>query len=877
MNLRQLLFFRKKTAKFRFLNKITSESGLHPVVSMPEKIVNQGKNAMMKANPYFVYKFGGTSVSDAERIREVVRLVVKTPHEGRKVVVASALGKLKDDPNPKVTDQLLMCIALAQDRDTGYNTVLEQLQSRHEAILQTLVSDTADQNAIRTHLGTLWHYLGELLDGVYLLRECSSRTWAAIVAMGERLSVPIIAGAFRAAGYKAIAIEATQLIRTGPQFLEAEVDFRMSGELIRKNLWSLGDEIIPIVTGFIGATEDGVLTTLGRSGSDYSATILAYALDAKEVVIWSDVDGVLTADPRIVPDAFPLANLTYQEASELAYFGANVLHPRTMLPLIEKSIPLRSKNTLNPDHPGTLISTDTQDTPSKVKGVTSIRDMALLMVEGSGLAGVPGITARGFVSLADAGINVVMVSQASSEQSVCFAVRQTDAKTAHQRLLDAFARELDRGEVAEVSRRDGCAVVAIVGDNMRNSPGIAGKMMQALGKCGINILSIAQGASERNISVAVLDRDAVPAVQVLHETFAMNRRRVHLFQIGTGVVGQTMLQLLKKQDEYLRNMLRLNFRIVGVANSRQMFFDPKGVTHDAVDERLDMGDPSNLDKIISHFKENRLEHAVVIDITASEKVARMYPKFLAAGIAVVTPNKRANTLEQSFYDEIYRVYSQNPVPYFYETTVGAGLPIISTLRDLVETGDQINRIEGVLSGTLAYIFNRMSEGVTFSKALFEARDLGYTEPDPRDDLMGEDVARKIVILAREAGFRLNLEDVVQESLVPKAYRTLSVEEFMEKVPELDAGWQARMAEWQAQGLRPQYVGVINGDGSCSVGIQAVDVDSPLHYLRGTDNIVSFNTQRYFNTPMVVRGPGAGPELTSSIILADTIKTAETFR
>lgn len=826
---------------------------------------------------YYVYKFGGTSVASAERIREIVELVRETPHEGRKVVIASALGKLPGDPNPKVTDQLLNCIDLAKDRNTAYNQVLSQLQQRHETTLKTLVPDLKDRAAVSKQLDALWHNLGELLDGVYLLRECSDRTWATIVSMGERLSVPIVAGAFRAAGLKAIAFEATQLIRTGDQFLEAEIDFETTKNLVQSALLPLPDDVIPVVTGFIGATEDGVLTTLGRSGSDYSATILAHALGAGEVWIWSDVDGVLTADPRIVTDAFPLEKLSYREASELAYFGANVLHPRTMLPLMEKNIQLRSKNTMNPAHPGTLISGDTLATPSNVKGITAIRNMTLLTVEGSGLAGVPGVTSRGYSSLAAAGINIVMVSQASSEQSVCFAVRAADGNRAEEILYDTFRRELERHEVNEIFRQNECAVVAIVGDDMRNSPGIAGKMMQALGKCRINILSIAQGASERNISVAVLDADAVPAVQVLHETFAMNRRRVHLFQIGTGVVGKTMLQLLKKQDEYLRNMLRLNFRIVGVANSRKMFFDPRGVDHEEIEHRLEEGITPDLDQIIHYFRENRLDHPVVIDITASEHVARYYPKFLAAGIAVVTPNKRANTLEQSFYDEIYRVYSQNPVPYFYETTVGAGLPIISTLRDLVETGDQIIRIEGVLSGTLAYLFNRMSDGVTFSQALNEARELGYTEPDPRDDLMGEDVARKIVILAREAGYKIELSDLKTESLVPAHMRNLSVDEFLSQTHTLDAEWQGRMAKWQAKGLRPQYVGVIMGDGTCTVGIQAVDVDSPLHYLRGTDNIVSFRTNRYFETPMVIRGPGAGPELTSSIILADTIKTAETFR
>lgn len=817
---------------------------------------------------YFVYKFGGSSVKDAGRIRNVVKLTVDAPHDGQKVVVASALGG--------VTDQLIKAIEEAQNRSHTYNAILQQLQERHETTLREAVAP-AEQTAVRAQLETLWHYIGELLDGVYLLRECSPRTYAAITAIGERLSVPIVAATFRTEGYKAVAIEATNLIRTDDHFSEANIDFTKTQELTRSIIDALPADTIAVVTGFIGSTDDGVLTTLGRSGSDYTATILANALDAELVWIWSDVDGVLTADPRIVPDAFPLDKLTYQEASEMAYFGAKVLHPRTMRPLQEKGIPLVSKNSFNPSATGTVISHETTYTANHVKAVTSMRNMALITVEGSGLLGVPGVTARGFTALASAGINVVMVSQASSEQSICFAIRQQDKEASLEIMNDMFKIEKARGDVAEIVAQDHVAVVAIVGDNMKNSPGIAGKMMAALGKCRINILTIAQGASERNISVAIADADAVAAVQVLHETFAMNRRRIHVFQIGTGVVGTTMLNLMKKQHTYLREMLRLNFKVVGVANSRQMFFDANGVDVDSVDERLAQGDVTDLETLVDKFRQNHLDHAVVIDITASEKVARMYPKFLEAGIAVVTPNKRANTLEQAFYDEIYRVYANNPTPYFYETTVGAGLPIISTLRDLVETGDQIIRIEGVLSGTLAYLFNRMSNGAKFSEALLEARSKGITEPDPREDLRGEDVARKITILAREAGFKLNLEDVQTESLVPTDLQTGSVEDFLSTLPNFDAVWQEKMQDWLSKGLRPQYVGVIDGEGKCSVGIQAVDNSSPLHYLSGTDNIVSFRTNRYFDTPLVVRGPGAGPDLTASIILADTMKAAETFR
>ncbi|HEX7069381.1 MAG TPA: bifunctional aspartate kinase/homoserine dehydrogenase I, partial [Rhodothermales bacterium] len=735
-----------------------------------------------------------------------------------------------------------------------HKSLLKEIRQRHDDAIDALVLPE-ERDEQRQLLEVRFRELSELLDGVYLLRECTQRTRDAIISMGERASAPMIAAAFRAAGASAAALDATAFVRTDSSFGEANVLFNETNALVQKRFAELPANQIAVVTGFIGMTERGVVTTLGRSGSDYTATIVAGALHAQRVVIWTDVDGVLSADPRIVPEAFSLPELSYREAAELAYFGAKVLHPRTMRPLQERRIPLYIKNTFRPEAPGTLISEETGDYEGRVKAVTTIRGVAVVMIEGKGMIGVPGISARAFAALAARDINVLMISQASSEQSICIVTREDDATAAVDSLHHTFELELERGDVNSISAQTECAVVSAVGDHILLRPGLAGKMFSTLGRSGVNVLAIAQGASETNISAVVRDTDVRQAVRSLHEVFALERDRAHLFLIGTGVIGKTLLEMLTEQAPVLLERMKLNLQLVGIANTRQMLWDVEGIPFgDALKRLGDADGPRDLDTIVGHLVDSRLERLIVVDATASDEVSHRYPELLEHSIAVITPNKRANTQDQQFYDRLHRAALRHQVPYFYETTVGAGLPVISTLRDLIRCGDRIRKIEGVFSGTLAYMFNGFAEGRRFSEIIRQARAAGYTEPDPRDDLKGEDVARKLLILAREKGVRAERTDVAVESLVPVHLLDVGVDEFMDRLEEADDEWARRIEAARKKGFRLQYIGLIDG-GRLSVRVREIEETSPFAHLRGSDNMVVFTTDRYHTNPLVIQGPG----------------------
>lgn len=816
-------------------------------------------------HPVYVYKFGGTSVKTAERIRGVARLVLNEDVDGLRVVVVSALGG--------VTDQLITAVDEALARSGRHADLLDALKERHLAALDELATDD-EKDRLREGLESKLLELAELLDGVYLLRECTLRTRDAILGMGEQLSAPLAAAAFRAAGASSEALDAREFIRTDASFGEANVLFEETNELIRRRFETIDRDTVAVVTGFIGATERGVSTTLGRSGSDYTATVLGGALNAAHVIIWTDVDGVLSADPRLVPDAFALPQLSYREAAELAYFGAKVLHPRTMRPLQRQKISLRIKNTLNPDAPGTLISEKTTTMEGHVKAITAIRGVAVVMLEGTGLIGIPGISARALNALAGCNINVLMIAQASSEQNLCLVVRSGDAEISAELLRGAFELELSRGDVARVYSIEGCAVLSSVGDNMRERPGLAGRMFATLGRSGVNVVAIAQGASETNISAVVSDAEVRQAVHALHDEFALVRHRVHVFVIGAGVVGRALLQMLADQQQTLLDDLNLNIHLVGLANTQKMAWDVEGIPFTNALEALETSDRAGgLEAVVEHLKEAKLNRMMVIDATASDDVAHHYPDLLERSIAVITPNKRANTKDQAFYERLQRAAHRQQVPYLYETTVGAGLPVISTLRDLIRSGDKVIRIEGVLSGTLAYIFSSMAKGAKFSDAVRTARANGFTEPDPRDDLKGEDVGRKLLILAREMGLSVEREDLAVESLVPAYLFDVSVSDFMDQLDALDPEWDERVQKAREEGGRLQYIGLIE-DGRLSVRTRWVSPESPFAQLKGTDNMVVYTTQRYNEYPLVVQGPGAGPVVTAAGILADLIKAAE---
>ncbi|MFQ5571669.1 MAG: bifunctional aspartate kinase/homoserine dehydrogenase I [Rhodothermales bacterium] len=815
--------------------------------------------------PVEIFKFGGTSVASPDRIRRVVELVQGASDAARCVVVVSALGG--------VTDDLIRAVDDALARTGRHPEMLNAVRRRHEDAVEALAVPE-EQAILRSVLEACWQELGELLDGVYLLRECTRRTRDAIMGMGERASAPLVAAAFRAAGSEALALDARTLIRTDATFGEANVQFAETDRLIQERFSGIPDRTIAVVTGFIATTDRGVATTLGRSGSDYTATIVGRALDARQVVIWTDVDGVLSADPRVVREAFPLARLSYREAAEMAYFGAKVLHPRTMRPVEERGIPIRIKNTLNPEAPGTLISTETDQTDLRVKAITTIRDVAVVMLEGAGMLGVPGIAARVFGALAAQEINVLMIAQASSEQSICLVVRDADADAAVDALRSAFSSEIDRGDVSGVYPLPACAVVSAVGDRMRHQPGLAGRMFSTLGRSGVNVLAIAQGAAETNISAVVHDDEVPQALEALHEAFPLARRRAHVCVIGTGLVGKKLLDMMREQVPRLLGEMRLNLRLVGVANSRTMLWQTEGLSYDDLLARLAHTEQTtDLKSLVEQLINSRLERLIVVDTTASEAVARCYPQLLEHGIGVVTPNKRANTLDMAFYRRLCEAAKRREVSYRYEATVMAGLPVLSTLRDLLRSGDQVERIEGVFSGTLAYLFKRLADGCLFSEAVREAQEQGYTEPDPRDDLKGEDVARKLLILGREIGLAVEREEVEVESLVPGHLADTSVEAFMDGLEAMNAAWKECVEAAARDGKRLQYVGSIE-DGRLRIGVRRIDADALFARLQGRDNAILFTTARYHDTPLVVQGPGAGPDVTAAGILADLLSAAE---
>lgn len=815
--------------------------------------------------PTVVVKFGGTSVGTPERVREVVRLVAAMPPPVRPVVVSSAFGG--------VTDRLLAAIAAARDRAGTHRAILAELHARYADALGALVPE-AEREAVRDHLDRIFGATAELLHGVYLLRECTPRFQDAIISAGERLAVPLVAAAFRAAGHAAVALDATAFVRTDDAFGEANVDFAETRRLVRERFHQLDDGTIPVVTGFIASTEAGVTTTLGRSGSDYTATILGGALDAAEVIIWTDVDGVLSADPRIVPEAFSLPHLSYREAAELAHFGAKVLHPRTMKPLEKAGIPLRIRNTMRPDAPGTRISADPPPSPAGIRAVTSVREAALVMLEGAGILGVPDLSARAFTVLARAGLPVLLIAQASSEGSLCFAVREADRAETVRLLRREFERECERGDLHGIEALPGVAVLAGVGDGMRTTTGLAGRMFATLGRAHVNVLAIAEGASEHNLSAVVADEDAPRAVSALHEAFALRRTRAHLVIVGAGTLGTKLLALLDRQAPALLETQRLHLRLVGLADSKRLAWDPAGLGFADAKGRLEKGEEAGLAALTERLREARLERLVVVDATASEEVARCYSDWLRLGAAVVTPNKAANTLDADFYDDLRAAAHEGEAPYLYETTVGAGLSVLSTLRDLARTGDRVRRIEGVLSGTLAFVFNALRDGVPFSEAVRQAAALGYTEPDPRADLSGADLGRKLVILARELGLRPEAVEV--ETLVPEALRDVPLADFWHRLPEADAAWSARIAAAAERGEQLHVVAVLEG-GRIRAGVEPIPAGSPLRDLRGAANVVAFHTERYAPEPLVVQGPGASAEITTAVLLADIARAAEAMR
>ena len=841
----------------------------------------------MTRRPVHVAKFGGTSVATPARVRRVVELVAggagEEPRaEGaappRRVVVTSAFGG--------VTDRLLEAIDAAVGRTGAHRAVLAEVRDRHAAALADLVP-APERGGVGGHLDALFGTLGELLDGVSLLRECTPRFRDAIVSAGERAAAPLVAAAFRAAGHAALPLDATAFVRTDGAFGEAAPDMGATRPLVREAVAAVPPGAVAVVTGFVGATEDGVTTTLGRSGSDYTATILAAALDAERCVIWTDVDGVLSADPRVVPDAFPLPRLSYAEAAELAHFGAKVLHPRTMRPLVRAGIPLLIKNTLRAGAAGTHVGPEQEGEPA-IHAVTAIRGAALVRVEGAATLEVADLGHRVLAPLAEAGVAVSLVAQASAEGSFGLAVREGDADGAVRLLERALGREVERGDVAGVSVERGGAVVAAVGSGLHGATGLAGRFFHTLARAHVSVRAVAQGGGDHTISAVVADADAARAVGALHEAFALRRLRAHVVVVGAGTLGRRVLALLAERAAPLRDQ-GLNLVLAGVADSRHVVWDADGLDPGTAADALAAAPPSGpgpgqaLDALSARVADARLERLVVVDATASAAVAARHAAWLAGGAAVVTPNKEATGRSPEDWAAAQRAARDAEAPYLYEASVGAGLGVVGRLRDLVRTGDRVRRVEGVLSGTLAFVMNRMRDGAPFSEAVAAARDAGLTEPDVRDDLSGRDVARKLALLAREVGLAVGAADVETESLVPTALADVPRDAFWGRLPEADAAWHDRPAppavagSTSGRGRELQYVARLAADGSIWAGVEPVAPGSPFAGLQGAEVAVAVWTERGGPRPFVLRGPGASADVTAAVVLADVVRAAEAMR
>jgi bifunctional aspartokinase / homoserine dehydrogenase 1 len=805
------------------------------------------------------HKFGGSSLADAARIAHVAELLTARDDRPQLVVVSAMQG---------VTDALIE-LARTASRDPDAAALLHQaLAERHRDTARALLGAAAD--TLLPALERDWQDLTALLRAVRLLAHPAADLLDYAQGLGEVWSAQLLAALLVARGEDAVWLDAREVLVVEPSALGAVVDWQASGE--RLAAWRRAHPQRRIIaTGYVARTGDGRPTTLGRNGSDYSAAIFARLFEVSELHIWTDVDGVLSADPRLVPDAVLLPRMSYDEAFELAYFGAKVVHPSTMSPLLARGIPVWVRNTFRPELPGTRIGPEHEAGAGPVKGLTIAPALALVEVEGTGMIGVPGTAERVFGTLREAGISVVMIAQASSEHSICCAVRGEQAARAVSVLREEFARELDSGLLQAIGAETGVAVLAAVGDGMAGHTGVAAQLFTGLARAEVNVRAIAQGGSERNISVAIREIDATRALRAVHAGFWLSAQTISIGLIGPGHVGAALLDQLAAAAGRLREGPQLDLRLRAIAGSSRMRLAERRLdwAHWRA-EYADCGEALDLDRFAAHVKAQHLPHAMIIDCTASAEVAGHYADWLGAGIHIVTPNKQAGSAPLAQYRAIRAAARGSH--WRYEATVGAGLPVISTLRDLLDTGDELLAIEGIFSGTLSYLFNAFDGSRPFSALVLDARARGFTEPDPRDDLSGMDVARKLVILARECGREIELGDVDLVGLVPPALAAVSREEFLARLPELDAGFAARIAAARENGHLLRFIARFDADGA-RVGLVEVPAEHAFAHLKPTDNVVQFTTARYRDNPLVVQGPGAGPEVTAAGVFADLLRVA----
>ncbi|HEY0768404.1 MAG TPA: bifunctional aspartate kinase/homoserine dehydrogenase I [Steroidobacteraceae bacterium] len=820
---------------------------------------------MLNPAPWVVHKFGGSSVADADCFRKVAAILESVPAARLAVVLSACRG---------VTDALLRLVALAERQDEGFRGELAQLRARHAAIAEEVLTPAAAQLYLAGFDRDCHDLLG-ILHSVKLTRAAARNVSDLIAGYGEIWSTRLFQsffeerarrpGAVRWLDARRVVVAEWGPLGPGIQWVESRANLKalvpadFSGTLV--------------ITGFVASDLRGVQTTLGRNGSDFSASIFAALLGASEIHIWTDVDGVLSADPRRVPDATVIDSLSYSEAMELAYFGAKVIHPQTMAPAVKDGIPIWIRNTFAPDKVGTLICAR-PSSALPVKGITSIERVALINLEGTGMIGVPGTAHRLFGALREEGISVILISQGSSEHSICCAIPQEQAERAATVVRRAFERELQEGHIQSVDVDPDLAILAVVGDGMAGTPGIAGKVFAALGTSGVSVRAIAQGASERNISAVVEGRSATRALRAVHAGFYLSPHTISIGVIGPGTVGAVLLEQLASQSERLREQCKLDLRVRGVLGSQRMLLADPGVELGNWRARYQQsGTAADVTRFVEHVRVDYLPHTVLLDCTASAAIAGCYADWLAAGIHIVTPNKKANSADLAYYHRLHQARRAGAAHYLYEATVGAGLPVVHTLRDLRETGDEITSIEGIFSGTLAYLFNVYDGRVSFSEIVHEARQRGFTEPDPRDDLSGMDVARKLIILGREMGLKLELQDVKVESLVPAELTSGSIEEFMAQLPRYDGAFGQRLQAARSRAKVLRYTGTLTAAGEATVGLRELDARHAFANIALTDNVVRFATRRYCDNPLIVQGPGAGPEVTAGGVFADLLRLA----
>lgn len=807
-----------------------------------------------------IIKFGGSSSASAERIKSIIE-IVRPSLTGEIALVFSAFGG--------VTDQLIQVSSLALAGNNEYKKLLFELEGRHLEVVRNLIP-VNQQSGVLAQVKIQFNELENVVQGICLVKERTTRTLDYMMSFGERLSAYIISEAFRAQGYDVAYLDARSVIRTDHQFGHAKVDFETTNNLIQQHFKHHSST--QVITGFIASTESGETTTLGRSGSDYTAAIFAGALQANSLEIWTDVDGMMTADPRLVKNAFSVPELSYEEAMELSHFGAKVIFPATMKPAMAHQIPIWIKNTFNPAARGTKISSSYTN-GKLIKGISSMNNISLLNVQGSGLVGVVGVSMRLFSTLAREKINVILISQASSEHSICIAIESATAQQAKRAVEKEFVHEIREALIDEVSLESDLSILAVVGDSMKHHPGSSGRMFNALGKNGINVVAIAQGSSERNISTVVRQADVAKAITVLHDAFFLSETKtLHLFLIGTGLVGGTLLFQLHQQINKLLSDHHLDIRLVGIANSKKKLFQSDGLEIQCAKEALHRSATTmDLNSYFETMVRLNLPNSILIDCTSSEEVTHHYSTALGASISVVTPNKKANSASHKQYWQLKSLAKKRGAKFLYETNVGAGLPVINTLNDLLLSGDRILSIEGVLSGTLNYIFSSFDGKKPFSAIVKEAKEKGYTEPDPRDDLSGMDVARKILILARETGMPLELSDIAVQNLVPENCRGIeSVEAFFIKLEEHDKDFQLLMEKASAKKEKLRYKAIVENN-TAFVRLESVGESHPFYSLSGSDNIILITTERYRERPLVIRGPGAGAEVTAAGVFADVIR------